>query len=140
MPKSTADGEPREEELPSTLRRSEPKAQRTFAKAHDAAEEQYGDAERAHRVAYGALKHSYEKVGDHWEPKEEQGPSDDRAAEGGQDSDAPTAEGVDARASKDHLYDIAQRLEIAGRSTMRKEQLVEAIRKENARRTRRSRR
>ncbi|MBC7292357.1 MAG: ChaB family protein, partial [Actinotalea sp.] len=49
MPKTTKSGKARQDELPSTLRRSDEKAQRTFAKAHDAAEEQYDDAERAHR-------------------------------------------------------------------------------------------
>src|SRR5437763_8931011 len=80
MPKTTRDGQPRAEELPGTLRRSPRKAQRTFAKAHDSAAEQYGDEERAHRVAYNAVKHQYEKVGDHWEPKDHMGPSDERAA------------------------------------------------------------
>ena len=65
MPKTKRSGEPREEELPSTLQRSDDKAKRTFAKAHDAAADQYGDAERAHRVAFSALKHTHEKVGDH---------------------------------------------------------------------------
>lgn len=73
MPKTTKSGKPKKDELPSTLVRSDEKAQRTFAKAHDAAAEQYDDAERAHRVAFSALKHTHEKVGDHWEPKEEYG-------------------------------------------------------------------
>ena len=137
MPKTTRSGEPRREELPGTLRRSGAKAQRTFAKAHDAAAESYGEGERAHRVAYSALKHTHEKVGDHWEPKDSPGPSDAHAA-GGRGSSAPTAGGVDARASKAHLYEVATRLDIAGRSTMTKSQLVEAIQRENARRTRRS--
>ena len=69
MPKTTKRGSAKKSELPSTLQKSAPKAQRTFAKAHDSAAKQYGEGERAHRVAYDALKHSYEKVGDHWEPK-----------------------------------------------------------------------
>lgn len=69
MPKTTKRGDAKKSELPSTLRRSEAKAQRTFAKAHDAAAKEYGEGDRAHRVAYAALKHSFEKVGDHWEPK-----------------------------------------------------------------------
>ncbi len=136
MPKTTRSGEPKQSELPSALRRSGAKAQRTFAKAHDSAAEEYDDAERAHRVAYAALKHTHEKVGDHWEPKDSPGPSDPKAA-GGRGTDAPTAGGVDANASKAHLYDVARRLEIAGRSSMTKAQLVSAIQKENARRTRR---
>jgi cation transport regulator ChaB len=138
MPKTTKKGTARQDELPSTLRRSDEKAQRTFAKAHDAAEEQYGDEQRAHQVAFAALKHTHEKVGDHWEPKEQAGPSDDRAA-GGRDTPAPTAGGVDANASKQHLYDVAKRLDVSGRSRMTKAELVEAIGKENDRRTRQAR-
>ena len=73
MPKTTKSDKVIQDELPSTLQRSDAKAQRTFAKAHDSAAEQYGDAERAHRVAFSALKHTHEKVGDHWEPKESRG-------------------------------------------------------------------
>jgi cation transport regulator ChaB len=138
MPKTTKKGTARQDELPSTLQRSDEKAQRTFAKAHDSAEEQYGDEERAHRVAFSALKHTHEKVGDHWEPKDHKGPSDAQA-EGGADTDRPTAGGVDANSSKKHLYDVAKRLDIAGRSSMSKEELVEAIGKENDRQTRRAR-
>lgn len=39
MPKTSKSGEPVEEELPGTLRRSSKKAQDTFAKAHDSAAE-----------------------------------------------------------------------------------------------------
>jgi cation transport regulator ChaB len=138
MPKTTRSGESRDEELPSTLQRSDEKAKRTFAKAHDAAAEQYEDEERAHRVAFSALKHTHEKVGDHWEPKDENGPSDDQAA-GGADTDRPTAGGVDARASKRHLYELATRLEIKGRSTMTKQELVAAIQKANDRASARAR-
>ena len=66
-------------ELPSTLKRSPGKAQRTFAKTHDKAVQEYGEGERAHRTAYASLKHSFEKVGDHWEPKDQKGPSDPRS-------------------------------------------------------------
>ena len=79
MPKTTKSGAAKKSELPSTLKKSPAKAQRTFAKTHDSAAEQYGEGERAHRVAFDALKHSFEKVGDHWEPKAEKGPSDSRA-------------------------------------------------------------
>ena len=137
MPKTNRRGEPKQSELPGTLRRSEPKAQRTFAKAHDAAAEEYDDPERAHRVAYAAVKHSYERVGDHWEPKDRRGPSDDRA-EGGRSSRSGTAGGVDANASKAHLYELAKRLDVPGRSRMTKEELVEALQKANARETRRA--
>lgn len=131
---------PGREELPSTLERSPEDAQRTWIKAHDAAVEQYGEGERAHRVAFSALKHAYEKVGDHWERKEHgrMGPSDPRAATP-RDKPAPSGEGVDEHASKQHLYHLAQRLEISGRSGMSRAELVEAIRKENRSRTRRAR-
>jgi cation transport regulator ChaB len=128
MPKTTKSGKPKKDELPSTLQRSSAKAQRTFAKAHDAAAEQYGDEERANRVGFSALKHTHEKVGDHWEPKEEYGPSDAQA-EGGFDTDRETAGGVDANASKRHLLDLARRLHIKGRSKMNKSELVEALQK-----------
>ena len=133
MPKTTKGGKPKEDELPSTLKRSSGKAQRTFTKAYDAAAEQYGSEERAHRVAYSALKHSFEKVGDHWERKKNRGPSDARAERGGLHNPIPSAEGVDANASKRHLLDIARRLGVRGRSTMDKAELVEAIKKYNRR-------
>ncbi len=137
MPKTAKSGAAKKDELPSTLRRSTAKAQRTFAKAHDAAAEQYGSEERAHRVAYAAVKHSYEKVGDHWEAKDEKGPSDSHAERGGLNNPLPTAEGVDANASKKHLLEVARRLEVRGRSTMTKSELVEAIKKYNRRAQRR---
>ena len=82
MPKMARGEKVKRSELPSTLQRSGSKAQRTFAKAHDSAEESYGDEQRANRVAWSAVKHSYEKVGDHWEAKDHRGPSDAQA-EGG---------------------------------------------------------
>lgn len=133
MPKTTKSGTAKRSELPSTLQRSSAKAQRTFAKAHDAAAKEYGSEQRAHRVAYAALKHSFEKVGDHWELKKKPGPSDKRAERGGRNNSGPSAEGVDANASKQHLLDIARRLDIHGRSTMRKAELVTAIKKHNRR-------
>jgi cation transport regulator ChaB len=139
MPKTTKSGAARKSELPSTLQKSDAKAQRTFAKAHDSAAEEYGEGERAHRVAYSALKHSYEKVGDHWEPKDTKGPSDSRARSGGPNPGGTSHEGVDAAASKKHLLDIARRLDISGRSTMTKGQLVTAIEKANRRETSRNR-
>lgn len=50
MPKTTSRGAAKKSELPSTLKKSPPKAQRTFAKAHDAAAEEYGEGERAQPV------------------------------------------------------------------------------------------
>ena len=138
MPKVDKRGQAIKAELPSTLARSPKKAQRTFAKAHDAALEQYGDEERAHRVAYAALKHTHEKVGKRWEKKAKPGPSDPQA-EGGKDTNRKTAGGVDANASKAHLYDIAKRLDVKGRSSMTKSELVEAIGKANDRASDRAR-
>jgi hypothetical protein len=129
---------PAKDELPSTLQRSPKKAQETWSKAHDSAVQEYGEGERAHRTAFSALKHSFEKVGDHWEPKSRKGPSDRKAA-GGRNTPAKTAEGVDANASKEHLLDVARRLEIRGRSTMTKSELVDAIKKANRRQTAKSR-
>src|SRR5687768_14501140 len=73
----------KKEDLPGTLQRSPKKAQETWAKTHDSAVETYGEGERAHRTAFSSLKHSFEKVGDHWEPKDHRGPSDEQAAKGG---------------------------------------------------------
>lgn len=129
---------PASEEMPSTIERSPKHAQEIWSKAHDSAVESYGEGERAHRTAFSALKHQYEKVGDHWEEKEQSGPSD-RKAEGGRDSGGSTQEGVDANATKAHLADVARRLDISGRSTMTKDELVDAIKKANARETRKSR-
>ena len=114
MPKTTKSGAAKKSELPSTLRKSPAKAQRTFAKAHDSRPKQYGDGERAHRVAYDALKHSFEKVGDHWEPKAQKGPSDSRARSGGPNPKGKSAEGVDANASKKHLVEVARELGYPG--------------------------
>jgi hypothetical protein len=139
MPKTNRSGDPIPEELPSTIERSGDKAQRTFAKTHDSAVETYGEGERANRTAFSALKHTHEKVGDHWEPKDEYGPSDAQA-EGGAGTDRETAEGVDANASKRHLYDVARRLDVEGRSSMAKDELVDAIKKANRRASDRARR
>lgn len=115
------------EDLPDTIKRSPKKAQRTFQKTLDSAHEQYDSEERAHRAAYSSLKHEFEKVGDHWEPKDGKGPSDEKAA-GGRGSDAETAGGVDVRGhSKKELYERARELDVSGRSTMSKKELAQAI-------------
>ena len=75
MPMATKKGKPIKKELPGTVRRSPKKARRTFARVHDAAAGEYGEGRRAHQTAYAALKHGFEKVGDHWEPKRRKGPS-----------------------------------------------------------------
>lgn len=118
-------------ELPGTLKRSPQKAQETFAKVHDSAVEEYGEGERAHRTAYSALKHSFEKVGDHWEPKDHKGPSDPRARRGGSAARAGQGEtfgGVDYYGhTKAELMARARKLDIRGRSRMDKRELARAI-------------
>jgi cation transport regulator ChaB len=118
-------------DIPGTLQRSPAKAQRTFEKAHDNAVETYGEGERAHRTAYAAVKHSFEKVGDHWEPKDEKGPSDPQAARGGGSArrgQETTFGGVDVlRHSKQELYERARGLGVRGASRMTKEELAGAI-------------
>jgi len=129
---------PARKDMPGTLQRSPKKAQDTYVAAHDAAVKEYGEGERAHRTALAAVKHSFEKVGDHWEPKATKGPSDAKAA-GGRATKAKTAGGVDANASKEHLLKVAKKLDISGRTTMKKSELVDAIQKANAKSTRKAR-
>ena len=130
MPKTTKTGQPKQSELPNTLKNSGGKAQRTFTKAYDAAMGQYRDEARAHQVAFAALKHTHEKVGDRWKKKGKgrKGASDAHAEEG-RGSTKPTAGGVDAKATKEHLYAQAKQLGVRGRSSMSKSQLVEALQK-----------
>ena len=99
------------ERLPSTLARSPKKAQETYIHTLESAEETHGDGEAAHRIALSALKHSFAKVGDHWEPKKRKGPSDEQAAKSGtaaRKRPAATAGGVDANASKATLHGHGQ--------------------------------
>jgi cation transport regulator ChaB len=121
----------RKEDLPGTLQRSPRKVQRTYAKTLESAEEQYDSESRAHRTAWSAVKHVAEKRGDHWEEKDEYGPSDQQSAQSGaqaRDHPKPTAGGVDVRGStKQELYDRAKKLGVAGRSSMNKEELGRAI-------------
>ena len=113
-------------DLPGTIERSPAKAQRTFAKTLESAEETYGEGERASRTALAALKHSFEKVGDHWEPKDEKGPSDPGAAQPGPGGEH--AGGVDVVGhTKAELYERAARLGVKGRSRMTKLELGQAI-------------
>src|ERR671912_875677 len=85
--------------LPSTLERSPAKAQETYIHTLESAEKTHGDGEAAHRIALSALKHSFEKVGDHWEAKDHKGPSDPQAAKSGaaaRRGEGETFGGVDA--------------------------------------------
>lgn len=127
--------------LPATLARSPKKAQETYMHTLVSAEAQHGDGEAAHRIALASLKHSFEKVGDHWEPKSHRGPSDAQDAKTGaaaRRSPTETAGGVDAYATKAHLLDVARRLDVPGRSRMTKAELVAAIDKANQRATSKS--
>jgi cation transport regulator ChaB len=131
MPKTTRSGKPKKEELPDTLKRSPEKAQRTWAKAHDQAVKQYGEGERAHRTAYAALKHSYEKVDGRWVPKKGKGPSDPQAKQSGRaarNRPRQTAGGVDVEGhTKEELMERARELGVEGRSKMNKLELAQAI-------------
>jgi cation transport regulator ChaB len=122
-----------DKDLPGTLQRSPAKAKRTYRKAHDAAVETYGEGERAHRTAYAALKHSFERKGDRWEPKKRKGPSDPQAARGGKAARKGTSKtygGVDAAGNtRQELYERAKKLGVSGRSRMSKSELAEAIAK-----------
>jgi cation transport regulator ChaB len=119
------------EDLPDTIKRSRAKEQRTYAKALDNAHKEYRSEERAHRTAIAALKHSFEKVGDHWEPKRQKGPSDPQAEQRGRSArrrPKATAGGVDVEGhTKEQLMERAKRLDIPGRSRMTKVELGQAI-------------
>lgn len=129
MPKTKKNGNPVQSELPSTLKKSPKEAQETFAKAHDSAAEEYGEGERAHRVAYSALKHKFEKRGDRWVPKQRKGPSDPRAASPrSREGEGTSFGGVDYYgSSKEDLMRRARDLDVQGRSKMNKKELAEAI-------------
>jgi cation transport regulator ChaB len=122
---------PADKSLPGTLKRSPRKAQETWLKTHDSAVEQYGDGERAHRTAFKSLKHSFEKVDDHWEKKDEKGPSDPRSKRRGRaarDGRGEALGGVDFYGhTKAELYDRARELGVEGRSKMSKLELARAI-------------
>jgi cation transport regulator ChaB len=132
----------KDEDLPSTLERSPGKVKRTYEKTLDSAHEEYGSEERAHRTAWSAVKHIAEKKGDHWELKDEPGPSDEQAARGGRaarENPRPTAGGVDAGKSKQELLQDAREAGVEGRSKMTKDELVDALRRHNDRETARAR-
>ena len=121
------------EDVPDTIERSPKKVQDTYEKTLDSAHEQYDSEERAHRTAWSAVKHVAEKKGDHWELKDEPGPSDPQSKQSGRQArDRPKATygGVDVEGNtKDELYERAKKLDIDGRSNMTKEELAAAIAK-----------
>ena len=84
-------------EVPGTIERSDKHAREIWTKAHDSAVGTYGEGAAAHRVAYAALKHQYEKKGNRWVAKGWKGPSDPQAAQGIRDKPKPTAGGKVAK-------------------------------------------
>ncbi len=61
-------------DLPDSVRDNLPKhAQEIYRAAYNSAEEQYDEEDRAHRVAWSAVKNKYEKDEEsgEWVPKEE---------------------------------------------------------------------
>jgi cation transport regulator ChaB len=133
----------KDEDLPSTLERSAQKVQDAYLKTLESAEETYdGDEERAHRTAWSSVKHIAEKQGDHWELKDEKGPSDPQAAKGGRaarEGKGETAGGINANKTKAELMDDAKAAGIEGRSKMDKDELVEALQKHSRRETAKAR-
>jgi cation transport regulator ChaB len=121
----------KKEDLPGTLKRSPRKAQKTYAETLDSAEEQYDSEARAHQTAWAAVKHSFEKVGDHWEPKDEKGPSDPQSKQSGaaaRNRPKRTHGGVDVEGNtRDELYERAKRAGVRGRSNMSKAELADAL-------------
>jgi cation transport regulator ChaB len=121
----------KKEDLPGTLKRSPAKAQRTYAKTLDSAEESYDSEARAHQAAWSAVKHSFEKVGDHWEAKDEKGPSDPQAKQSGaaaRNRPKQTHGGVNVEGNtKEQLYERAKKAGVKGRSGMSKSELADAI-------------
>lgn len=134
---------PQRKDMPTTLRRSPREAQDIWSKTRDSAERTYGGGQRATRVAYASLKRTFEKVGDHWEHKRRGGRPAGRTAQrrGPATRGRPRAAGgrVDANASKAHLYEMAKRKDIPGRSTMNKAGLVAALRRASRRDTAKAR-
>jgi cation transport regulator ChaB len=132
----------KKEDLPSTLERSPRKVRETYEKTLDSAHETYDSEERAHRTAWSAVKHVAAKKGDHWEPKDEKGPSDPQSALSGRaarESRGETYGGVDASRSKRELYEEAKEAGVEGRSKMSKDELARALQRANDRATARAR-
>lgn len=128
--------------LPSTLERSPKKAQDTYEQTLERAEAEYsGDEARAHRVAWGAVKNGFEKIGDHWEPKPEPGPSDPRSVQPHAAKIAGVGEtfgGVDVlHHSKSELVERAQALGVEPTSHATKNDLARAIAKKQSRKPKR---
>lgn len=123
------------EELPSTLKKAPAKVRRTYEKTLDSAHEQYDDEARAHQTAWSAVKNIAEKKGDHWELKDESGPSDSRSKQSQSNKRQGRGEtygGVDVEGNtRDELQKRAKKAGIRGYSDMNKRELArELARKE----------
>ena len=127
--------------IPSTLRRSPKKAQRTYEETLESAEKTYGgDEERAHRAAWSSVKHSFEKMRDRWVPKAKRGPSDEHAKSGGPNPKGESMHGVDIEGkSKVELQREARKLGVHVTTRMTKKDLGRAIARANTRETRKAR-
>lgn len=121
----------KKEELPGTLERSPKKVQHTYEKTLDSAHEEYGDEQRAHRTAWGAVKHVAEKKGDHWELKDQKGPSDPRSKKSHgakRRGEGETYAGIDVEGNtKAELVQRAKKAGVKGYSSMTKAELAKAL-------------
>ena len=124
---------PGREALPGTLKRSPKKAQETWIKTHDSAAETSTavTASRRSGTAFSAVESTpFEKVGDHWEPKEHKGPSIGRRrrAVGRHGAARRAVGGVDVYGhTRQELYDTRPHARREGRSGMNKLELAQAI-------------
>ena len=117
-----------EPQLPGTLKRSAGKIQRTYTETLASAEKTYDEDEaRAHRTAWGSVKNVAEKRGDHWELKDEPGPSDSHSKKSTKQKLAGEGEtfgGVDVEGNtRPQLMERAKRAGIKGYSRMTKAEL-----------------
>ncbi len=120
-----------EPDIPRTLERSAKKIQHTYRETLSSAEAEYHDEARAHRTAWGSVKHVAEKIGDHWELKDEPGPSDSRSEQSTADKRAGKGEtfgGVDVVGNtRAQLVERARQAGISGYSKMTKAELGRAL-------------
>lgn len=137
MPQTTRQGQAKQSELPSTLRKSNTKAQTTFAKAHDSAVESYGAGRRAHRVACSALTQVTTRSATTVKARTTRGHRMGGPAVTTQMRKVPLRNELARTPARSTCCRWrAHRLDIRGRSTMNKKQLVTAIEKEDRRETR----
>ncbi len=139
MPKTTKRGTAKKSELPSTLaevaRQGAADLRQGARRGRRAVRRGRAGAPRRLRRAEAQLREGRRPLG----AEGREGAVRHRARSGGPNPTGTSAEGVDANASKTHLMDVARRLDISGRSTMTKIQLVNAIKKANRRATDRNR-